>query len=244
MEDTRETNASREASQHHVYSHPSRVEHWRHLVEIIALVVAAAWGFYVFIYQEHIKPSNELPNLEFHADIQHEYLVGNRVLVKLSYTWHNLGSSAAQIDGVAANMYGITYGDFGDRLERLPGTPLERGYNQTVLEVRTTARHETLLGTMFHPWRAMGGRLGAELEPGDSITMHALEVVLPRGKFAAVRARVAYCERRINDRQAAHVRIQRLPDGGFDVDSMHSAEARAHLLHPTCTYVGTGQYGL
>lgn len=227
----------------HIYTHPSRVEHWRHLVEIVALVVAALWGVYLFIYQERIKPASEAPNLEFHSDVQHEYLIGNRVLVKLSYTWHNLGSNAVQIDGIAANVYGITYGNFADRLERLQGTALERGYNETIAEVRGMSRHETLLATTFHPWRAMGGRLTAVVAPGDSVTLHSLDFVLPRGRFAAIRARVAYCQRRSDDRQTGYVTLKRASDGGFDVDSLGSAEKRAHL-QPDCTYIGTGQYGI
>lgn len=42
--------AKDDATNHHVYTHPGPVEHWRHLVEIIALIIAAAWGFYVFVY--------------------------------------------------------------------------------------------------------------------------------------------------------------------------------------------------
>jgi len=55
----------------HVHSHPSRVEHWRHLVEIAALTVAAIWGFYVFVYQERIKPASEPAELQALVSLDH-----------------------------------------------------------------------------------------------------------------------------------------------------------------------------
>ncbi len=48
--------AEGDATNHHVYTHPGPVEHWRHVVEIVALIIAAAWGFYVFVWSLDFAP--------------------------------------------------------------------------------------------------------------------------------------------------------------------------------------------
>jgi len=84
-------NGPNSVPEYRVYSEPSPVEHWRHLVEIVALVTAAVWVFYVFVYRERIKPSGEPPRLEPVVSIVHEPLQGGKELVTIAATLKNSG---------------------------------------------------------------------------------------------------------------------------------------------------------
>ena len=233
------------ASSHHVYTHPSKVEHWRHLIEIVALVVAAVWGFYVFVYQERIKPANEAPNIDFHFDVSRQYVIGNRELAKVSLVWRNTGSTEAQIDGFAENIYGSNYGEFGTQLRPVPapfGWKADHTAVPTVVESRAMPAHYTLIETWFKPWHPMGGYLWADIMPGQQVTMSA-QVVLPRNRFAAIVGVAAYCFRRADDHRSAIVRLKRHSDGSFETEALGRDESAAHL-NPHCTYSVSGDYAL
>ena len=42
----------------------------RHVVEAVAIVGAALWAFYVFVYQERIKPASATPPQDFISDLK------------------------------------------------------------------------------------------------------------------------------------------------------------------------------
>lgn len=227
---------------HHVYTHPSTVEHWRHLIEILALIVAAVWGFYIFVYQERIKPANEAPNVDFHVDVHREYLISNRELVKITLVWRNVGSTEAQLDGFAENIFGATYGEFGTRLHAVPLPVVGQPAVKPALESRAMPAHYTLIETWYKPWNPMGGPLHGRILPGEHLSMPT-EVVLPRNRFAGIVSVAAFCFRRGDDERAGIVRLARSRDGAFDTTALGKAELAAHL-DGHCTYFTSGDYAL
>lgn len=104
----------------HVRTHPSRVEHWRYLIEIVALIIAALWGFYVFVYQERIKPANELPRTEPEVSLHREMLSPNREFVEVQLQIRNISGASVSLAGMIINVYGRRFGDANKRRVEIP----------------------------------------------------------------------------------------------------------------------------
>ncbi len=94
---------------YHVHTHASGAEHWRHVIEIAAFVVAAAWGFYVFIYQEQIKPANTRPQGQFVVSLSHQLVHSGSEFVSVNIDIHNSGTVRFQPAGYVVNAYGYRY---------------------------------------------------------------------------------------------------------------------------------------
>jgi hypothetical protein len=78
----------------------------RDVVEVIAIVAAGIWAFYVFAYENRIKPSLADPNVDVSASMrklsEHNGLIG----VGLDVQFHNVGTVRAHFLGLAINVYG------------------------------------------------------------------------------------------------------------------------------------------
>jgi hypothetical protein len=78
----------------------------RDIVEVIAIVAAGIWAFYVFAYENRIKPSLADPNVDVSASMrklsEHNGLIG----VGLDVQFHNVGTVRAHFLGLAVNVYG------------------------------------------------------------------------------------------------------------------------------------------
>lgn len=78
----------------------------RDIVEVLAVIAAGAWAFYVFVYENRIKPSFEQPEINVSASMwqlnEHNGLIG----VGLRIQFHNVGTVKAYFLGFAANVYG------------------------------------------------------------------------------------------------------------------------------------------
>lgn len=78
----------------------------RDLVEILALIVAGVWAFYIFAYENRIKPSFTNPQVEFGATMAK---VGERnglIAVQLNTETRNIGQVPAHLIGYAIWIYG------------------------------------------------------------------------------------------------------------------------------------------
>ncbi|HZZ64608.1 MAG TPA: hypothetical protein VFE17_03850 [Candidatus Baltobacteraceae bacterium] len=225
-----------DAPSQHVYTHPSRVEHWRHVIEIAAFIIAAAWGLYVFVYQERIKPGAEAPNVDFSVHVQHDALIHNKELVTIQSTWHNKGLTPVQIDGYVLNVYGLRYAAGGKGLAEVPTREqLRPGTNKIVLESRAMTMRQTLLQTFFIPWHAMGGQFDETIDPGDT-TASPIVFAVPSGVYEAVSVWYAMCYRRADDGRRAIITPARNPDGSFDIFSVETAETAAFHSGRHCDY--------
>lgn len=78
----------------------------RDVVEIVAIIAAGIWAFYVFAYENRIKPSMADPDVNITASMkrlgEHNGLIG----VGLHLELHNVGTVRAHFLGVAVNVYG------------------------------------------------------------------------------------------------------------------------------------------
>jgi hypothetical protein len=78
----------------------------RDVVEVLAVIAAGAWAFYVFVYENRIRPSFEQPEINVSASMwklnQHNGLIGVGLRIQL----HNVGSVEANFLGLAVNVYG------------------------------------------------------------------------------------------------------------------------------------------
>ena len=182
----------------HVYTHPSPVEHWRHLIEIVALVVAALWGAYVFIYQERIKPAAEPANLDFTMHVEHQNLIHNKELVVIQPTWHNIGSVQAQVDGFIVNVYGMTYAAGTGKLSPVSLAATARGFVPPSVRSRAMQERRSLILTVFNPWRPLGGQYFGKVDPGDTLAPK-VSFAIPRGIYEAIVIAENFCYRRLDD---------------------------------------------
>jgi hypothetical protein len=78
----------------------------RDVVEVIAIVAAGIWAFYVFPYENRIKPSMADPDVNVTASIQRLGERNGLIAVGLHFRLQNIGSVTARFLGVAVNVYG------------------------------------------------------------------------------------------------------------------------------------------
>lgn len=91
----------------HLHSHPSCVEHWRHVVEIVAFAMAAVWALYVFVYQERIKPEAGTPHIAPIVTIEKQPIGNGLTYVKIGLPLKNDRDSSASVAGIIVNTYGV-----------------------------------------------------------------------------------------------------------------------------------------
>lgn len=78
----------------------------RDVVEIVAIVAAGIWAFYVFAYENRIKPALAGPEVNVAASMQR---LGERhglIAVNVRLQLHNIGTVRAHFLGMAVNVYG------------------------------------------------------------------------------------------------------------------------------------------
>ena len=78
----------------------------RDVVEIVAIVAAGIWAFYVFAYENRIKPSMAKPDLNFTASVQRLSVRDGLIAVGLRLEFRNIGTVRAHLLGFAVNVYG------------------------------------------------------------------------------------------------------------------------------------------
>ena len=203
-----------EVPEYRVHTKLSRVEHWRHLVEIVALVSAAIWAFYVFVYQERIKPASEAPRMEVAARLTHEPLQGDKELVTINVTMKNTSSAEIAVGALLVNAYGVLYkGGRADKADLHP-TPgiiiVNRGL--------ASARPVLLYGHLVL-WQPLATHRPLTLPIGEELTL-AEPFVIKRHQYDTVRLTYAYCYQRSDDSAVSAYVPKRMPDGAFDVSAL------------------------
>lgn len=193
----------------HVRSHPSPVEDWRHIVEIVALIAAAIWGFYVFIYQERIKPASITPQLQPSVTVDHSPLDGGREFVKVKIGMTHSGGAPLAIAGMVVNVYGIRYGQNDSvHVER----PMQ---GITEISYALAPSQPKLLYTFLDTWHAFGApkRFGSLAGNGQTFS-ETLSLVTRKYRYDAAKIEWQICWSRPGDEQWA-VTAHRQTDGSF-----------------------------
>lgn len=125
-------------------------ERWRHIVEIVALIGAAVWAIYVFVYQERIKPASEPPTFQPAVTVRHEVLSRAKEYVEVEIDLTNTSHVLASLNGLSLNVYGRTMASTpADRVE----SPLA---GVTELNRTLVLSAPKLLYSFYDTWRPFG----------------------------------------------------------------------------------------
>lgn len=208
------------ATKQHVFTHPSPVEHWRHFVEIVALVIAAAWGFYVFVYQERIKPAGEPPILDVQPIVMHELMRGGKEVISAGLVMKNIGPTDLKFAGLVINLYGLRFSPTPSRFARMEGR-ISLSYNGLVPLSRT------LILSAAERDQPFGGSSGANnyFAPGrQKRTTYA--VVVRSSDYDALQMTFAMCYLRTSDPTTFQYRPHRMNDGSWSLDMAPLFQAR------------------
>jgi hypothetical protein len=205
----------------HVYSHTSPLAQWRQIVEIAALVIAAIWAFYQFVYKERIKPASEAPNLQIVRSVAHEALPRGKELVTVSIALKNVGTAPVAMGGLIVDAYGIRYSD-----RTSDATPAERTNGLRTGDYGLVDSKPVLLYTYSAVWVPLGSQRPFVVLPQDTFTI-PMSFVIHGGTYDTLRLTLARCDQRADTTLVTQYTPRLLKDGGFDVASM-IAENNAH----------------
>lgn len=208
------------ATKQHVFTHPSPVEHWRHFVEIIALVMAAAWGFYIFVYQERIKPAGEAPVLDVQPIVRHEALRGGKEVISAGLVMKNIGPTDLKFAGLVINLYGLRFGSNPSRFLRTEGRT-SLSYNGLVPLSRTLVMSAAERDEPF------GGPTVSNnfFAPGRQKRM-TYAVVVRSSDYDAVQLTFAMCYLKRSDARTFNYRLHRINDGSWSLDMSPTFNAK------------------
>lgn len=78
----------------------------RDVVEIVAIVAAGVWAFYVFAYENRIKPAMADPDVNVNASMQRLGTHNGFIAVGLHLQLRNVGTVKAHFLGLAVTVYG------------------------------------------------------------------------------------------------------------------------------------------
>lgn len=214
--------ADRWNDEQHVYTHPSSVERWRHLIEIVALSVAAIWAFYVFVYQEQIKPAHFTPSLEIKSRVSHTPMRAGSELITVELPERNIGTVPLQLDAAIVNVYGIR---FGARMTKWSERRQGSGDFYALPVVS-----ETLLVTRLAVFKPMGGSMESNFSP-DREKAPSVNIAVPSGAFDAMRVEYSVCYQREDDLSSHTFQPSRRRDGSYDYMALAGLEG---VAHPWC----------
>lgn len=78
----------------------------RDIVEIVAIIAAGCWAFYIFVYENRIKPSFAAPEINVTASMQRLSTRNGLIAVEIRVQLHNVGTVPAEFLAIAINVYG------------------------------------------------------------------------------------------------------------------------------------------
>jgi hypothetical protein len=216
----------------HVYTHPSGVERWRHLIEIVAISVAAIWAFYVFVYQEQIKPAHLAPSLEVKSRVSHTPMRGDNELITVELPEQNIGTVPLQIDAAIVNVYGVRFGPsmtkWSERGEA-SGDVSSHFYGLPVVSA-------TLLVTRLTLYKSMGGAIASIFSPGRE-KAPMVNIAVRSGAYDAVRVEYSVCYQREDDVSPHPFHPSYHRDGSYDYVALANLEAAAYPWCPRGTAI-------
>jgi hypothetical protein len=195
-----------------------KLEQWRHAVEIAAFVAAGLWAFYVFVYEQRLKPLSEPPVLTSTIQVEPQPLRGENSLLTVTLVLKNIGSPTVKMDGTIVNVYGVRY-------EHLPDGHIERlrlpsfGFfsrSQPVAERR-------LLASLLFGSDPPGGKRAIEIDPGDDVVYYP-HTVIASNRYDAVLVNFAYCFQRADNSTSPTFQPRTLHDGAYDTAALASQE--------------------
>jgi hypothetical protein len=197
----------------------------RDVVEIVAIVAAGIWAFYVFAYENRIRPSFAQPEVNVSASLQrlseHNGLIGVGLRVDL----RNVGPVHAHFLGLAVNVYGhrVIAATSTIPQDREPLTYELRGFYR--LGHRVPVYSWSYVTHLGNPQTGVD----TELEPGTSIENYRVFYV-PRGKFDLLTVRIDAPYTKLETTQPAHLLVE--SDGNVKVVTKLTADIQQYNFEP------------
>jgi hypothetical protein len=84
--------------------HPTTI--LRDVIEVVAILAAGIWAFYVFAYENRIKPAMADPDINLTASVQRLSERNGLIGIGIHIRFQNIGTVRAHFLGVAMNVYG------------------------------------------------------------------------------------------------------------------------------------------
>lgn len=150
----------------------------RDVVEIVAIIAAGIWAFYVFAYENRIKPSFAKPDVNVTASMRRLSTYHGLVAVDLRVELHNVGTVPAHFLAVAINVYGQQV-----RARTKPSHGTNPGIDYDGGDFFGTGPRVAVYTWAYvtKPGNPISGH-EASLDPGSTIENDRIFYV-PRGKF-------------------------------------------------------------
>lgn len=182
----------------------------RHVVEVLALVAAGVWAFYVFIYQERIKPANEPASLDDTITIQRIGQDRTRDVLDVAIHLHNSGKTEISIAADGFDVWGDRYAKTATR------AVFNSSYVHDVTNDDGLVEHKLLKSYIELRKNAAGGPPGKNttIEP-DGVVSIPYTIVIPRGMYDVIDARVTAIPVKTPVRQPVIVQIIHGADGSM-----------------------------
>ena len=198
------------AEEQHVYNHPSRVERWRHLVEIVALSLAALWALYIFIYQERIKPGSEGPSVLPTLSVEHEPMLHGKEFIRVDLPVKDIGAADVSVVGGLINVYGLQYSSKEQ-------TSNQQMYMETISSHALQPGKPVLLQSLLVRQQQLTGGLGEfHLTPGSTGNFRT-DLAVPYEKYDAVRVEYYFCFGRSDSMRSTYAFApKKQPTGAYD----------------------------
>ncbi|HEY0615629.1 MAG TPA: hypothetical protein VGC96_13340 [Candidatus Elarobacter sp.] len=196
--------------------HPIRIieDRWAvtsRVAQTLALILAGAWGFYTFVYQERIKPANATASLDVTFRLERAgTLRGGSPVVRIALHFHNNGSVPTDVYAEAVSLYGLRYGT---------RTAIRHRVDQGVIIDDASlprAKPELVFTSALLRDAARGGVRGRHiyLRPGDSFD-EPNYLALPRGRFQALAGEAHLVVGRIKPADSVAITAVHDADGGY-----------------------------
>jgi hypothetical protein len=167
-------------------SHAIRIV--RDLVEIVAILAAGFWAFYVFIYENRIKPSFADPQIRFVASMEKTSERSGAVGVLLKTEVQNTGSVRFYTVGYAVTVLGSRFS-----LSTRPMPPARTSVSEDTHTYFTLSPFTPVYGFGYltelgNPNSPHGG----ELEPGGVLDQEQT-FYIPAGRFDVLKTHINAC---------------------------------------------------
>jgi hypothetical protein len=198
----------------------------RDVVEIVAILAAGVWAFYVFAYENRIKPSWANPQVNFSASLQR---LGERkglIALRLHQRLHNLGTVPAHFLGVAINVYGERVSSATAR--RTPPAP---GTTYTYKAFFQTTREDPIYSLAYVT--SLGDPTSTQitkLDPGDTLE-NDYTLYVPRGRYDLLTVEISGVFTK-NDGAVVPTRIERSAQGAARIVPSDASKATVADTNP------------
>lgn len=198
----------------------------RDVVEVVAIVAAGAWAFYIFAYENRIKPSLASPEVNFTATMQRLGERNGLIAVRVHQTMHNFGTVPANFLGLAMNVYGERVAPTGEKAA--PPVPDTRYKYQALFR---TSRPEPIYSIAYVTRRGdPTSTQSTDLDPGDTL-QNDYTLFVPRGRYDLLTVEINGVYVKSLD-QRVPTRIVRSPSGSAKISAANAAGVTTYDTYP------------